>query len=275
VQTNGVLIDEDWCRFLAAERFGVGLSLDGPRDLHDAYRVGRGGQPSHAQALRAFRLLRQHRVSCDILCSVNAVNVGHPAGVYQFFRDLRVRYIGFLPVVRRDPGRPGGVSEHTVPADAYGRFLCTIFDPGSVSDSGRITIQMFEEAARTSSGQEPALCVFRRTCGDVPVLERTGDLYCCDHFVNEAHRVGHIAEQPLGELLDAERLRAFGRVKLEGLPRVCRVCEVRPMCHGGCPKDRFATAPDGEPGLNYLCAGFKRFFTHYLERQAAARRRGR
>jgi uncharacterized protein len=264
IQTNGLLIDEEWCRFLAAERFGVGLSLDGPRDLHDGYRVACGGQPTHRDALRAYRLLRRHGIACDILCVVHDRNVEHPAAVYRFFREIGARYIGLLPLVAPDPESPRGVTRHTVPAGAYGRFLCSVFDEWAGQDVGRIAVQIFEEAARTARGVDATLCVFRKTCGDVVVVERSGDVYSCDHFVDENHRVGNIRDTPLVGLLESEAQRAFGRAKIDTLPRCCRTCEVRAMCNGGCPKDRFALSRDGEAGLNYLCEAFKSFFAHFL-----------
>ncbi len=264
IQTNGILLDEEWCRFLAAEGFGVGLSLDGPPDLHDPYRVSRGQKPTHQNALRGFRLLRRHKIPCDLLCVVHDVNVRHPKRVYRYFKEIGGRYLGFLPLVERDPGAHEGVSPRSVPAEAYGAFLCTIFDEWVRHDIGKIQVQLFEEAGSPARGEEHALCVFRETCGDIPVLEHNGDFYACDHYVNPAHRWGNIRETPLSVLLDCPEQRSFGQAKWDALPRYCLNCDVRPMCNGGCPKDRFLKTPDGEEGLNYLCAGFKRFFTHSL-----------
>jgi len=264
IQTNGMLLDEDWCRFLSAEGFAVGLSLDGPRELHDRYRVTKGQKPSHGQTLRAFKLLRRHRVPCDILCVVHDQNVHYPTQVYRFFKEIGARYLGFLPVVEPAHDAGGGVSRYTVPADAFGAFLCTIFDEWVRQDIGRITVQMFEEAARPARRLEHSLCIFRETCGDIPVIEHNGDFYCCDHYVDAQHRLGNIRDTPLVELLESPEQQAFGQAKRETLPRYCRTCEVRAMCNGGCPKDRFIRTPDGEEGLNYLCAGFKRFFAHSL-----------
>jgi uncharacterized protein len=262
IQTNGTLLDEDWCRFLAAENFAVGLSLDGPPELHDLYRVTKSQQPSHAQALRGYQLLRQHRVACDILCVVNAQNVLFPAEVYRFFKQINAPYVTFLPLVERQPEVESGVSRRTVPAEAFGDFLCTIFDEWLNQDIGQIKVQIFEEAARTAFGQEHSLCIFRPICGDIPVVEHNGDFFACDHFVDQEHRLGNIRETPLVELLESPTQRAFGQAKLKTLPHYCQVCEVRAMCNGECPKNRFIRTPDGEAGLNYLCAGYKHFFTH-------------
>lgn len=278
MQTNGNLLDEEWCRFLATEGFGIGLSLDGPREMHDRYRVTRGGKPSHRQTLRAFRLLRRHQITCDILCVVNDCNVHYPTQVYRFFKEIGGQYIGFLPVVEQRPDAEGGVSPHTVPAEAYGTFLCTIFDEWMRQDVGRITVQLFEEATRPARGLDHSLCIFRETCGEIPVLEHNGDFFSCDHFVDPQHRLGNIRETSLVELLESPAQRSFGQAKKDALPRYCQVCAVRPMCNGGCPKDRFLVTPDGEAGLNYLCAGLKRFFTHslpYLIRLASLERDGR
>ena len=262
IQTNGFLLDEEWCRFFAAEGFSVGLSLDGPAELHDAYRVTRGGKPSHAQAMRAYDLLRAQNVHTDILCVVHNLNVHHPLTIYRFFRKIGARYLGLLPAVECAPENETGVSEHTPSAEHYGSFLCKIFDEWLARDVGRIMVQTFDEAARPAMGLEHSLCVFRETCGQIPVLEHNGDFFPCDHFVDPEHRIGNIRETPLDRLLDSPVQRRFGAVKRDALPRYCRRCEVLDMCNGGCPKYRFIRSPDGEPGLNYLCAGLKRFFLH-------------
>jgi len=262
IQTNGTLLDEDWCRFLATEGFAVGLSLDGTREMHDRYRVTKDQKPTYEQTMRGYKLLQKHRVYTDVLCVVNAHNVQFPLQVYRFFKQINAQYITFLPMVEQQPNARGGVSHISVPAEAWGAFLCTIFDEWREQDIGRLKVQIFEEAARTAFDQEHSLCIFRPTCGDIPVVEHNGDFYSCDHFVDVEHRLGNIKETPLVELLESPTQIAFGRAKLETLPRYCRECEVRAMCNGGCPKNRFLETPDGEPGLNYLCAGYKRFFTH-------------
>lgn len=262
IQTNGTLLDEDWCRFLAKEGFAVGLSLDGPQEMHDRYRVTKNQKPTYEQAMRGYELLRQHRIYCDILCVVNEYNVQYPIQIYQFFKQIGARYISFLPLVEPNPDAEGGVSHRTVPAEALGVFLCLIFDEWMEQDIGRVKVQIFEEAATTAFGQEHGLCIFRKTCGDIPVIEHNGDFFSCDHFVDAEHRLGNIQETPFVELLESPAQRAFGQAKLGTLPRYCQTCEVRAMCNGGCPKNRFIQTPDGEPGLNYLCAGYKRFFTH-------------
>ena len=262
IQTNGTLLDESWCRFFAAEGFAVGFSLDGTQEMHDQYRVTKDQKPTHEQAMRGYKLLQKHRVYTDILCVVNAYNVQFPLQVYRFFKQINAQYISFLPLVEPQPDAEGGVSHISVPAEAWGLFLCTIFDEWKDQDIGQVKVQIFEEAARTAFNQEHSLCIFRPTCGDIPVVEHNGDFYSCDHFVDVEHYLGNIKEIPLVELLESPVQRAFGKAKLETLPRYCQNCEVRAMCNGECPKNRFFKTPDGKSELNYLCAGYKRFFTH-------------
>jgi len=193
---------------------------------------------------------------------VHDQNVGYPEQVYRFFKEIGATYVGFLPVVERRDDLPRGVGEHTVAAEAFGSFLCTIFDEWVRHDIGRIMVQIFDEAARPIRGLEHSLCIFRETCGDIPVLEHNGDLFSCDHFVDREHLLGNIRGTRLAELLNSPAQVQFGSDKRDSLPRYCLECDVRPMCNGGCPKDRFIRTPDGEEGLNYLCAGFKKFFAH-------------
>jgi len=276
MQTNGVLIDDEWGRFLAAEGFSVGLSLDGPESIHDRYRLTKDRKPTFRQAMRGYGILLHHGVPTDILCVVSAANVDRPAKVYGFFKQIGASFLTFLPLVERDPASPSGSSAESVSAEAWGDFLCAVFDEWVDSDIGRIKIQIFEEAARTAFGQEHSLCIFRPICGDIPVVERNGDFYACDHYVNEAHCLGNIRTTPLVDLLESSAQRAFGQEKLEKLPRFCHTCEVLTMCNGECPKNRFVRAPGGEPDLNFLCPGYKKFFTHcrpFIEAVGAAWRR--
>lgn len=262
LQTNGTLLDDDWGRFLAAEGFSVGLSLDGPREIHDRYRRSRDGRGSFEAAMRGYEVLHRHGVPTDILCVVGAHNERRPLEVYRFFRGIGASFVTFLPLVVPRPDRPGGVSAESVAPRAWGDFLLAGFDEWVEHDIGRLKVQIIEEAARTAFGQEHSLCIFRPVCGDIPVLERNGDVFACDHFVDGGHRIGNITETPLAELLESPAQRAFGLAKQARLPRVCRTCDVLDLCNGECPKNRFALAADGEPGLNYLCAGYKAFFGH-------------
>jgi len=276
IQTNGTLINEDWAEFFAANDFAVGISLDGPPDLHDQYRFNRAGKPSHEEVMHGYQLLVEHQVPCDILCVVHARNVKHPGEVYRFFKSINARYIGFIPLVEHDNDSATGVTERSVPAAEYGEFLCRIFDDWVAHDVGKVMVQIFEEVARTALGQPHTLCIFRKTCGDVPVIEHNGDFYSCDHFVDAEHRLGNIGQIPLANLIEHKQQRAFGRSKYDSLPSYCLECDVLERCHGGCPKDRIIQSPQGEGGLNYLCEGYKMFFHRtqsfmdQLRRQAAS-----
>ena len=212
--------------------------------------------------MRSYELLRKYKVYFDILCVVNSYNCQYPLKVYQFFRSIEAPYVSFLPMVEPRPDTESGVSPLTVPAEAWGTFLCAIFDEWVSRDIGRIKVQIFEEAARTAFEQEHSLCIFRPTCGDIPVVEHNGDFFSCDHFVDAEHCLGNIREIALVDLLESPAQRVFGQAKLDTLPRYCQDCEVRAMCNGGCPKNRFLKTPDDESGLNYLCTGYKQYFTH-------------
>lgn len=262
IQTNGTLIDDLWCRFLSDEEFTVGISIDGPMEFHDRYRRNINGDPTFDHALRGYHLLQKYGIPTEILCVVNAHNVRYPMEVYRFFKQLKAKYITFLPLVERIPGSETEVSDHSVSAEAFGDFLCSIFDEWKSKDIGKVKVQIFEEAIRTAFGQDHTLCIFKTTCGGVPVMEHNGDFFSCDHYVNDVHRLGNIMERTLAEMLDSQEQLTFGRAKLGTLPRYCLQCGVRDMCGGECPKNRFIRSPGGEEGLNYLCSGYKKFFSH-------------
>lgn len=267
IQTNGVLLDEVWCRFLKEHNFLVGLSLDGPRDLHDAYRVDKGGRPTFDRVMRGLRLLQEHEVDFNVLTTVHAANAAHPLRVYRFLRDeVQTSFMQFIPIVERDnaTGFQEGdrVTERSVGGRQYGDFLIAIFEEWVRRDVGRVYVQLFDIALGAWMGQQPALCIFRETCGDALAMEHNGDLYACDHYVEPDYLLGNIRQTEMIELVMSEPQRQFGRAKLETLPEYCRQCEVRFACNGGCPKNRFIHTPDGEPGLNYLCAGYRAFFNH-------------
>jgi len=265
IQTNGVLVNERWAGFLSDEQFSVGLSLDGPSDLHDAFRKTVDGRGTHQEACRAWQVLRKRAVFCNALCVLHAGNVSEPDRVYDFFRDLGVTYLQFLPLVI-PADAPGGVAARvaapTASPHAIGAFLCRVFDRWAREDVGRMVIQNFDEALRPIYGTEHALCVHRETCGEVAVLEHDGSFYACDHYVDPPHRLGNLRERSLSEMACDPRLLDFGRAKRDSLPRACRECDVRASCNGGCPKDRICTTADGEPGLNYLCPSYQAFFRH-------------
>lgn len=270
LQTNGILLDDAWCRFLHDNQFLVGLSLDGPRDLHDTYRKDKGGQGTFDRVERAARLLQRHHVESNILCTVNRRNADHPLEVYRFFRDeLGAHYLQLIPIVERvdehgETGSQAGnrVTDRSVRPEQWGRFLIAIFDEWVKRDVGRTFVLNFDGALAGWLDMAGTICIFGPTCGTSLALEHTGDLYACDHFVEPGCRLGNILETPMIQLVASDRQRKFGQDKWDTLPRTCRQCEVLHICNGECPKNRFVDTPDGEPGLNYLCKGYKAFFRH-------------
>ncbi len=266
-QTNGILLDEAWCRFFRENNFLVGLSLDGPKALHDVYRKDKGGHGTFDRVLAAARLLQAHKVEFNILCTVNAANSRHPLDVYRFFRDeLGAHYIQFIPIVERanKTGYQEGhrVTDRSVPPEPWGRFLIAIFDEWIKKDVGTTFVLNFDGALAGWLDMAGTVCIFGPTCGLGMALEFNGDLYSCDHFVEPGCFLGNILATPMADLVASEKQRKFGKDKTDTLPRYCRECEFLRVCHGECPKNRFVDAPDGEPGLNYLCAGYKAFFKH-------------
>lgn len=261
IQTNGTLLNEAWCNFLAKENFRVGISIDGPEGLHDAFRKYSSGKGTFQTVLRGYELLQSTGIIPEILCVVNSLNVMYPSEVYELFRNLKPQYITFLPLAL--PGEDqlnDGVA--SVPPKEFGLFLSAIFDDWLEKDIGKIKIQIFEETLRTAFKQEHTLCIFKKDCGGVPVIEHNGDFYSCDHFVNQKNYFGNIQDHSVSYYLDSERQMSFGKAKSQSLPQFCLNCEVLSMCNGECPKNRTAYTPDGEYGLNYLCEGYKYFFNH-------------
>ena len=286
IQTNGTKLNDDWCAFFKRHGFLVGLSVDGPAELHDAYRIDKGGKGTFEDVMRGWETLNRHGVDVNILCSVHAANAEHPLKVYRFFRDeLKTSFIQFIPIVERvteemlpvanmgwgergsDP-RPlytldgHHVTERSVGSGQWGRFLNAIFDEWVRTDVGKVFVQMFDAALAAWVGAPPSMCIFSETCGTALALEHNGDMYSCDHFVEPKYLLGNIQQVHMLQLVTSDQQRQFGLAKRDTLPRYCRECSVRFACHGECPKNRFMTTPDGEPGLNYLCTGYKDFFTH-------------
>lgn len=279
-QTNGVLLDDAWGAFLRRENFLVGLSVDGPAALHDAYRVDKAGRPTWERVMCGLEVLRRHGVDFNTLTVVHRGNVQHPLEVYRFLQEIGARHLQFIPLVERLPGEQtrarglthappphhGGdevqVTDWTVPAEGYGEFLVRVFDHWVRHDVGRTFVQLFDVSLGIWMGLPAGLCLFRETCGDGVALEHNGDVYSCDHFVYPEYRIGNLLETSLGDLVRGTRQRAFGAAKADTLPQYCRRCDVRFACNGECPKNRFLRTPDGEPGLNYLCAAYQRFFRH-------------
>jgi len=301
IQTNGTKIDDELAAFFKQHNFLIGLSVDGPQPLHDIYRVNKGGSGSFEQVMRGYQFLQKHGVDVNILCTVHAANADHPLEIYHFFRDeLKAQYMQFIPIVERatvetlplaNQGwseRAGGdrplytqigdlVTERSVKPEQYGRFLIAIFDEWVRRDVGKVFVQSFDAALANWIGQ-PSLCIFQPTCGNALALEHNGDLYSCDHFVEPAFLLGNIHNTHMIELVASDQQRKFGQDKFDSLPQYCRQCEVLFACYGECPRNRFIHTPDGEPGLNYLCAGYKTFFNHInhpMRIMAELLRRGR
>ena len=293
LQTNGVLIDDGWGEFLAEHKFLVGLSLDGPRELHDHYRIDKGNAPTFERVMRGLEKLKKHKVEFNTLTVVNRHNSQYPLEVYRFLREVGSRFMQFIPVVERKAAEPGSdglvliqpsfdrsaeVTEWSVEPLAYGRFLAQIFDEWMKKDVGRYFVQQFDVALESWLGMDASLCVFRKTCGSALAIEHNGDLYSCDHFVYPENKLGNIMNITLEEMARSQQQKNFGLDKLNSLPRMCRECDVRFACNGECPKHRFLKTPDGESGLNYLCAGYKHFFHHidpHMRFMAAELRAGR
>jgi uncharacterized protein len=292
IQTNGTLLDDEWAVFLKDHGFLVGLSIDGPSEIHDAYRVDKGGKGSFDRVMTGLEHLRRREVDWNALTTIHAVNQDRGLEVYRFLRDAcGARFMQFIPIVERATpetlpiantgwgehvrDRPlytqegSLVTERSVSAEGYGRFLIDVFEGWVRRDIGEVYVQMFDVALANWFGEPPGLCVHSETCGLALALEHTGDLYSCDHFVEPAYKLGNIRETPMRELVVLPQQVRFGLDKRDTLPRFCRECDVRFACHGGCPKDRFTEDPYGEPGLNYLCPSFKAFFHHVAEPMAA------
>lgn len=276
-QTNGVLLDDAWCSFFAEHEFLVGLSIDGPEALHDHYRVDRGGRPTFQRVMRGLEFLHKHQVDFNTLTVVNDLNSRQPLEVYRFLKSIGSLVMQFIPVVERVAENPAAdglnlvspqhtgearVSDWSVQAEQYGHFLCAIFDEWVLRDVGQRFVQLFDITLESYMQMPQSLCWFRERCGAALALEHNGDLYSCDHFVYPENRLGNILESPLLSLVNSEPQLAFGNAKADALPTQCRQCEVRFACNGECPKHRFLRTPDGEDGLNYLCAGYLRFFRH-------------
>jgi uncharacterized protein len=285
MQTNAVLIDDAWAAFLKEHDFLMGVSIDGPKEIHDTYRVNKGGSGTIDQVMRGWKALRRHQVDVNVLCTLHEANADQPLQVYRFFRDeLGAEHIQFIPIVERatpeslpmaNEGwheRPGGermlytqqgslVTDRSITGEQYGRFLVGVFEEWIRHDVGRVYVQMFDVTLGAHVGQY-SLCIHAPTCGDALAMEHNGDLYSCDHFVEPDYLLGNIHDKRMLELVASPQQRAFGTDKRDTLPGYCRECPFLFACNGGCPKDRFIETPDGEPGLNYLCAGYKIFFGH-------------
>jgi len=273
LQTNGTILDDEWCAFFKEHDFLIGLSLDGPRKLHDKYRVDKGGKASFDRVMEGLDFLKKHQVEFNILTTVHAGNVEHPLDVYRFLRDevgtQFIQFIQFIPIVERknDSGYQEGfkVTKRSLTGKGYGQFLIAIFDKWLRQDVGRVYVQIFDIALGVWYGQRAGLCIFEETCGLALAMEHNGDLYSCDHYVEPNFFLGNIDQENLMDLVASDEQSQFGSAKRDRLPRYCQECEVRFICNGGCPKNRIRRTPDGEEGLNFLCQGYKTFFNHIDE----------
>jgi uncharacterized protein len=263
LQTNGTLVTEEWAEFFAAHGFLVGVSTDGPPDLHDRYRHDRGGGPSYVRAARGLRTLQQHGVEVNALATVNRTTAEHPLRVYHHLLDLGFRHLQFIPIVERQSPASRKATPWSVRPEPLGEFLCAIFDHWARHDVGEVFVQTFESALNVWLGRAPTQCVHASVCGHALAVEHTGDLYACDHFVFPEHRRGHVTPETLAALVAGEAQQAFGQVKAD-LPEECRACQARPLCGGDCPKHRLRLGADGKP-LSYLCPAYRRFFGHTAE----------
>ncbi len=282
-QTNGTRLTEEWCRFFKKHNFLVGISIDGPEEYHNKYRKTKAGKTTHQEVMNGIRLLKRFRVEFNTLSVINDANVHKPLEVYRFLKKTGSGFIQFIPIVERRSnavpsdgltlvspgyGDPAQLTDWSIRARQFGKFMITIFDEWVRNDVGKVFVQLFDVTLANWVGAPPGLCVFAETCGEAAVMEHNGDLYSCDHFVYPEFLLGNILETPMGEMMASGRQIQFGKDKRDTLPRQCLQCEVRFACHGGCPKSRIAMTEDGKPGLNWLCEGYKAFFQHvkpYME----------
>jgi uncharacterized protein len=277
LQTNGTRLNVEWAEFLKEHNFLVGLSIDGPEDLHDAYRVNKGGNPTHAKVMKALHLLQEFGVEYNTLTVINHQNSQRALDVYRFLKSTGTSYMQFIPIVERltedgqelsnapnlDEVETGfKIPEWNVRPKDFGLFYNAIYDEWVRNDVGNIYIQMFDLQLGFDMGQPSSLCVYSKTCGAAGILEHNGDLYSCDHFVYPKYKLGNIHEKTMEDMFESEFQHEFGQNKFDKLPTDCKTCEFLTRCYGGCPKHRFNKDSHGEPGLNYLCKGYKTFFEH-------------
>lgn len=275
IQTNGTLITDEWCRFLKENNWLVGVSIDGPQEFHDEYRRNVQGKPSFVKVMQGINLLNKHGVQWNAMAVVNDFNADYPLDFYRFFKEIGCHYIQFTPIVERVRPHSDGrrlahlmdgdncpLADFSVTPEQWGRFTCAIFDEWVCHDVGTYFIQLFDSTLANWVGEQPGVCTLAQTCGHAAVMEFNGDVYACDHFVFPEYKLGNIRTHTLVEMLYGEKQRQFGSLKHNGLPTQCKVCKYLFACHGECPKNRFARTADGEPGLNYLCEGYYRFFDH-------------
>ena len=274
IQTNGILLNDEWCRFFKENNFLVGVSIDGPQEFHDEYRRTATGKPSFRQVMKGIDLLNKYGVEWNALAVVNDFNADYPLDFYHFFKDIGCRYIQFTPIVERivkrtdgltlAPGmEEGGVlTDFSVTAEQWGSFLCTIFDEWVHHDVGEYYIQLFDATLANWVGVAPGICTMAKECGHAGVMEYNGDVYSCDHFVYPEYKLGNLAYKTIYEMMNSDRQKEFSKMKYRLLPQQCKECKYQFACHGECPKNRFIRDKYGNTGLNYLCKGYYQFFEH-------------
>lgn len=291
IQTNGTLLTDEWCEFFAKNHWLVGISIDGPQEYHDHYRMTPAGKPSWEKVMQGISLLKKHRVEWNAMAVVNSYNAGHPLEFYHFFRDNGCQYLQFIPIVERLTEHEDGrtlasladdreipLADASVTPQQWGNFLCTIFDDWVRHDVGKTFVEIFDCTLANWMGVLPGICAYSKECGHAGVMEHNGDVYSCDHFVFPEYKLGNIREQSLIDMLYGEKQQAFSRLKHTSLPRQCKECDMEFACHGECPKNRFEKDKYGEPGLNYLCQGYYQYYTHvspymdFMKRELLAQR---
>ena len=291
IQTNGTLLTDEWCEFFAQNHWLVGISIDGPQEYHDHYRVTPAGKPSWEKVMQGIQLLKKHRVEWNAMAVVNAYNAEHPLEFYHFFRDNGCQYLQFTPIVERLTKHEDGrtlasladdreipLADASVTPQQWGNFLCTIFDDWVRHDVGKTFVEIFDCTLANWMGVLPGICAYSKECGHAGVMEHNGDVYSCDHFVFPEYKLGNIRDQSLIDMLYGEKQQAFSRLKHTSLPRQCKECDMEFACHGECPKNRFEKDKYGEPGLNYLCQGYYQYYTHvapymdFMKRELLAQR---
>ena len=291
IQTNGTLLTDEWCEFFAKNHWLVGISIDGPQEYHDHYRVTPAGKPSWEKVMQGIQLLKKHRVEWNAMAVVNAYNAEHPLEFYHFFRDNGCQYLQLTPIVERLTEHEDGrtlasladdreipLADASVTPQQWGNFLCTIFDDWVRHDVGKTFVEIFDCTLANWMGVLPGICAYSKECGHAGVMEHNGDVYSCDHFVFPEYKLGNIREQSLIDMLYGEKQQAFSRLKHTSLPRQCKECDMEFACHGECPKNRFEKDKYGEPGLNYLCQGYYQYYSHvapymdFMKRELLAQR---
>ena len=291
IQTNGTLLTDEWCEFFAQNHWLVGISIDGPQEYHDHYRVTPAGKPSWEKVMQGIQLLKKHRVEWNAMAVVNAYNAEHPLEFYHFFRDNGCQYLQFTPIVERLTEHEDGrtlasladnreipLADASVTPAQWGNFLCTIFDDWVRHDVGKMFVEIFDCTLANWMGVLPGICAYSKECGHAGVMEHNGDVYSCDHFVFPEYKLGNIREKSLIDMLYGEKQQAFSRLKHTSLPRQCKECDMEFACHGECPKNRFEKDKYGEPGLNYLCQGYYQYYSHvapymdFMKRELLAQR---